>query len=52
MSHISLASRQTMYLAYSPGDANALRFENADIAGEVLELGKYVNQPEQLSIEG
>lgn len=41
-----------MYLAYSSNDANALRFENADIAGEVLELGECVSLPEQLSIEG
>lgn len=40
-----------MYLAYSSSEANALRFENADIAGELLELKKYADLPEQLSIE-
>lgn len=40
-----------MYLAYSSSEANALRFENADIAGELLELEEYSNLPEQLSIE-
>lgn len=40
-----------MYLAYSSSEANALRFENADIAGELLELEKYADLPEQMSIE-
>lgn len=40
-----------MYLAYSSGEANALRLENADVAGELLELEKYADLPEQLSIE-
>lgn len=40
-----------MYLAYSSSEANALRFENADIAGELLELEEYADLPEQLSIE-
>lgn len=40
-----------MYLAYSSNEANALRFENVDIAGELLELEKRADLPEQLSIE-
>lgn len=38
-------------LSYSAKDANALRFESADIAGEMLELRESASQPEQLSIE-
>ncbi len=40
------------YLSYSAKDANALRFESADIAGEVLELQEADGLPEQLSIGG
>lgn len=40
-----------IYLAYSSGEANALRFENTDIAGELLELEEYADLPEQLSIK-
>lgn len=36
------------YLSYSVKDANALRFENADIAGELLDL---LRPPEQMQIE-
>lgn len=39
-----------IYLAYSSNEANALRFENTDIAGEVLELDQYADLPEQLRI--
>lgn len=39
------------YLSYSAKDANALRFESADIAGEVLELREPAGLPEQISIE-
>ena len=40
-----------MYLAYSSSEANALRVENADIAGELLELEEYADLPDLLSIE-
>jgi len=33
------------YLSYSAKDANALRFESADIAGEVLELREPAGLP-------
>ena len=39
------------YLSYSAKDANALRFESADVAGEVLELQAPAGLPEQLSLE-
>lgn len=39
------------YLSYSAKDTNALRFENADIAGELLDLRNEENQPEQMQIE-
>lgn len=39
------------YLSYSVKDANALRFENADIAGELLDLLSEEDPPEQMQIE-
>lgn len=38
-------------LSYSAKDANALRFESADVAGEMLELRESGGLAEQLSIE-
>ncbi len=32
-------------------DANALRFESPDTAGELLDLWKKVDKPEQLHLE-
>ncbi len=40
------------YLSYSAKDATALRFESADVAGEVLDLQASAGLPEQLSMEG
>ena len=39
------------YLSYSSKEANALRFESSDIAGEVLELQMSTDLPEQMRIE-
>ena len=39
------------YLSYSMKDANALRFESPDTAGELLDLWKKVDKPEQLHLE-
>ena len=39
------------YLSYSMKDANALRFESPDTAGELLDLWRDVDEPEQLCIE-
>ena len=39
------------YLSYSMKDANALRFESPDTAGELLDLWSEVDEPEQLCIE-
>lgn len=39
------------YLSYSSKEANALRFESTDIAGEVLELQVSADLPEQMCIE-
>ena len=39
------------YLSYSMKDANALRFESPDTAGELLDLWKDVDELEQLCIE-
>jgi len=38
------------YLSYSSKEANALRFESPDVAGEVLELQTLRDLPEQLRI--
>ena len=39
------------YLSYSMKDANALRFESPDTAGELLDLWKKEDKPEQLHLE-
>lgn len=39
------------YLSYSMKDANALRFESPDTAGELLDLWRDVDELEQLCIE-
>ena len=39
------------YLSYSMKDANALRFESPDTAGELLDLWKKEDEPEQLHLE-
>lgn len=39
------------YLSYSLKDANALRFESPDTAGELLDLWKKEDEPEQLHLE-
>ena len=39
------------YLSYSVKDDDALRFENPDIAGELLELRNEGGQPAQMQIE-
>ena len=39
------------YLSYSMKDANALRFESPDTAGELLDLWRDVVELEQLCIE-
>lgn len=39
------------YLSYSMKDANALRVESPDIAGELLDLWKKEDEPEQLHLE-
>ena len=39
------------YLSYSMKDANALRFESPDTAGELLDLWKKDDEPEQLRLE-
>ena len=39
------------YLSYSMKDANALRFESPDTAGELLDLWKKEDESEQMSME-
>ena len=39
------------FLSYSMKDATALRFESPDTAGELLDLWKDVDEPEQLCME-
>ena len=39
------------YLSYSMKDANALRFESPDTAGELLDLWKKEDEPEQMCME-
>ena len=39
------------YLSYSMKDANALRFESPDTAGELLDLWEKEDKPEQMHLE-
>ena len=39
------------YLSYSMKDSNALRFESPDTAGELLDLWKKEDEPEQMCLE-
>ena len=48
---ISLLIENGIQVNYSMRDASALRFESPDTAGELLDLWKKENEPEQMCVE-